>query len=53
MLLNLEKDLKNKMPGIFLVDFNAIDKFDILYIHECLMVNKEMKQCSDLSSKCL
>ena len=37
----------------FSVSYNAIVKSDILNIHKYLMVKNNMKQCSDLLSKCL
>ena len=37
----------------FLVDYNSIDKSDILNIRKYLMVNDNIKQCSGWLNKCL
>ena len=43
MLLNLEKNLREKMSKDFSVDYSAIDKSDILDIHKYLMVKNNIK----------
>ena len=35
------------------VQYNSIDKSDILNIHKCLMTQNNIKQCSALLNKCL
>ena len=37
----------------FLVDYNAVDKSDILSIHKYLMRKNNTQQCSGLLKKCL
>ena len=37
----------------FSLDYDAIDKSDILIIHKYLMVKNDIKQCSRLLKKCL
>ena len=37
----------------FSVDYNSIDKSDILNIHKYLMIYNNIKLCSVLSNKCL
>ena len=42
-----------EMCMVFSVDYNSIDKSDILNIHKYLMTKDNIKQCSALLNKCL
>ena len=54
-LINVEAEEVSLKRSVydFSLDYDAIDKFDILHFHKYLMVMNNIKQCSGLLNKCL
>ena len=53
MLLSLEKYVLKKNVYDFSVNYNCVDKSDILNIHKYLMTKHNIKLWSALLNKCL